>query len=195
MKHKLTKAQLFGFLLFCLISGCQKSKGELQNRDVAPSNLSAHEIKEGWLHFEKDGNLYKTEILKIGDTVFKNQVIQLDKQGKIDSVNSKFFRIEIPDTLKVGTNKGIAKLYTFNHDFEARASSVIIENSYPDGSIVKDTFSGDPNNLAFGVFGSKPGSIEIKGEISEVVLTRDSAGNYHKIRLISFFKENAYVAD
>lgn len=149
--------QFLGFLLFCLSSGCQNQKGEFQKKEGIYQNSSVNsiqEMKEGWYVFEKDGNIYKTEIIQIDDTVFKNQVIKLDKQERRNGINSRFFRIEISDSLKIGTNKGIANLYTFNNDFEARASTVIIENRCPDDSIIKDSFSGDYKNLEFGVFGS-----------------------------------------
>src|SRR5690606_7407977 len=153
----MNKFLLINFLLTFLFWSCKGTDEETANTDSEPLAISDQNLKEGWYEFEKDGKLFKKEILHIADTVFINQVIQYSEKGNIDSLESKFFRLKISDTLKSGVNRGVAQLYTFNKNFESRASSVIIENTYPDGSSVKDTFYGDPKNLEFGIFASKAG--------------------------------------
>ncbi|NJY61899.1 hypothetical protein HC174_03900 [Salinimicrobium sp. CDJ15-81-2] len=169
----------------------QKSENELEPKTASTTDI----LKEGWQEFQENGNRTKIEILNISDSLFVNQKIIFDNKDQIDSINSKFFTIKVPDTLTQGPNKGIAELYTFNKPFESRASSVIIENKYPDGSIVKDTFFGNPENLEFGIYASEGGDKQIKGEISEILLAKDEEGNGYKIKVTSFFTEHVYVKE
>ena len=196
---KLFRKFLFGCSLLVLLVhvSCkenqtdQKSENGLESKAASTTDF----LKEGWQEFKENGKLTKIEVLNISDSLFVNQKIIFDNTDEIDSTNSKFFTINIPDTLTRGPNMGIAELYTFNKPYESRASSVIIENQYPDGSVVKDTFFGNPEKLEFGVFASEGGIKTIKGEISEILLTRDGEGNGHKIKVTSFFSEDIFVKE
>ncbi|MDR6300927.1 hypothetical protein [Mesonia maritima] len=185
---------IFSILILLLISlSCNKIKKE-ESKKVDIIN-EIDDIEEGWTEYNRDGKRLQIEALKIEDTTFINQKIIFDSKGQIDYAKSKFFKIKLPDTLKLGINYGIAELYTFNKPFESRASSIIIDNIYPDGTLVKDTFYDNYKNLKFGVFGDKIGPKSIKGEISELLLATDKDGNGYKIKITSFFEKNIIVSE
>ena len=63
--------------------------------------------------------------------------------------------IELSDTLYLGKNVGDIKDYKIEHDDIDYLLTVIIDNEYHDGIVVKDTFSDGTLSPWFGVYANK----------------------------------------
>lgn len=194
MEKTLRKNKLILLYLIIFICGC-KNSSEKNHKNETETLIEKDTLKEGWHNTYKEGKLIKSEVINVKGEKFVNQKIEYFKNQQIDSTNSKFFHIVLPDTLKIGVNMGIAELYTFNKLFSSRASSVIVENTYPNNITKKDTFFGNHNHLKFGVFVSKVGKHNINGKISELIMTSDEKGNGYKIKITSYFEKRVFVRD
>ena len=182
--------------LFVLFISCNDNNTNNLDTEKELPNEGTLRVKLGWNHFQKNGQKISSELIIHNGEPFINQLIIYNQKGDLDSINSKFFKINIDDTLPKGANIVSANLYTFNRPFEARSSSIIIENSYPDGTTKKDTFVGNFKNLEFGIYGTHEGPLKIKGKILEIILYKDETKKYAtEIEITSYFEKELFISD
>lgn len=80
------------------------------------------------------------------------------------------FKIELKDTLIVGENYGkIIDYKPTKSDFRCLVS-IIIENEYENGKVIRDTFSDGTLNPWFGVYAAQKGELTIRGKLMEEIL-------------------------
>ncbi len=191
-----SKNRILKILLLSVLSISCNDKNTNLNTNKKFHTEDTSKIKLGWNYFQKNGRQIRSELIINNGKPFVNQVIRYTEKGKIDSVNSSFFKININDTLPQGPNIASANLYTFNKPFDVRSSSIIIENTYPDGTTKKDTFTDNFKNLEFGIYGSHKGSLKINGKIVETILCKDDPkGYFSEIELTSYFEKDVYISD
>ena len=163
-----------------------------------PSSIVLDDLQTNWVSEEKEGELTKKQIIYIDNKPFINQIIRYKENGEIDTINSNFFVLKIPDTLKLGKNVADIELYTYNKKYDTRYSYVIIENTYSDSKIQLDTFGDIKGNFQFGIFAKDPGRMKIKGKIYEEILLEETPINKDSvsielIKTASFFEKEVFV--
>ena len=108
------------------------------------------------------------------------------------------FEIELSDTLYLGKNVGDIKDYKTEHDDIDYLLTVIIDNEYHDGIVVKDTFSDGTLSPWFGVYANKKGKMVIKGIIIEEALNDRNSDIDSILKIEStffYFSKEVYVLD
>lgn len=163
-----------------------------------PSSIVLDDLQTNWVSEEKEGKLTKKQIIYMDNKPFINQIIRYKENGEIDTINSNFFVLKIPDTLKLGKNLADIELYTYNKKYDTRYSYVIIENTYSDSKIQLDTFGDIKENFQFGIFAKDPGRMKIKGKIYEEILLEETPINKDSvsielIKTASFFEKEVFV--
>jgi antitoxin component YwqK of YwqJK toxin-antitoxin module len=153
-----------------------------------------------WYNYDNTGNLIsKIEYVVLDDTLYENQIVYYHQAPNIDFSKSSFFKIKVPDTLKVGKNKG--ELVSYNSNFKGQniLVSVIVENKYSDSEIKKDTFSDGTLTPYFGIYAHKTGKKKIKVTLLEEVLNEIKVTNDSSfLRIIKhnkYFEKEVYVID
>jgi hypothetical protein len=194
-------------------SGKLKSKTNYENGKISDSLFNFYDngkIKEKgiikqnfqngwWKYYDSDGNLKeKTEWIILRDSLYKNQSIYFDKNGKIKYENSSFFNLKIPDTIQLGKNLAGFD-YNSNIKVYKKLMYVVIENKYSEKVTKLDTFAVNDNDYRFGIYGYKKGTQNIKGQIVEELYEIKNIGNDSAIGTISnhikYFEKEVYVKD
>ena len=163
-----------------------------------PSSIVLDDFQTSWVSEEKEGKLTKKQIIYIDNKPFINQIIRYKKNGEIDTINSNFFVLKIPDTLKLGKNIADIELYTYNRKYDTRYSYVIIENKYSESKTQLDTFGDIKENFQFGIFAKDSGKMKIKGKIYEEILLEKTSVNKDSVSIelvktASFFEKEVFV--
>ena len=194
---------LTGIILISIVSCQEKTPDErvIKETDQSLNLLSStafDDLQTEWIEVEEEGKLTKKQIMYIENKPFINQIIRYKKNGEIDTTNSNFFRLRIPDTLKVGKNVADIELYTYNKKYDTRYSYVIIENVYSESKTQSDTFGDTKENFQFGIFAKTPGRMKVKGKIYEEILLEKTPKNTDSvsievIKTASFFEEEVFV--
>jgi len=118
------------------------------------------------------------------------------KKQKKNEVND--FNIELNDTIYLGSNTGKILNYKTENDKIDYLLSVIIENEYQDGIIVKDTFSDGTLSPWFGIYATKKGKMTIKGIILEEALNDMNYDIDSVLRIerkFLYFSKDVFVID
>ncbi|GAA4244934.1 hypothetical protein [Winogradskyella damuponensis] len=176
-------------LFYYYENGLVKEKGLVKN------NLSIG----WWTYFDKNGKLTeKSEWLILRDSSYKNQSYYFDKKGGIKTKPSTYFKLDIPDTLRVGKNLARIKNYvTNNYGNEGNLISVIMDNQYSESKIQKDTFGDGNLKPFFGIYAYKTGKLKIQGKIREQILNRtidnDSLHTFTISEHYKYFEKDIYV--
>ncbi len=162
------------------------------------SSIVLDDFQTSWVSEEKEGKLTKKQIIYIDNKPFINQIIRYKKNGEMDTINSNFFVLKIPDTLKLGKNIADIELYTYNRKYDTRYSYVIIENKYSQSKTQLDTFGDIKENFQFGIFAKDSGKMKIKGKIYEEILLEKTPVNKDSVSIelvktASFFEKEVFV--
>lgn len=154
-----------------------------------------------WAYFNEKKELdKKIEFAKIDKEDFLNQQIFFDSSGDTIKRKSSYFKLKIPDTLKIGDN--ICLLHNFAEEKKVYSKElfVIINNVYSESLEKKDTFASDYfHKIKFRVYAHEKGKKIISGSIIERIaeinnINKDSAiGNLNEF--VKFFKKEVYVKD
>ena len=190
---RFNKLKIF-FLLTILIFSCAKDKNP--QTDIKLDKIK-HIIDDTWIRDTNKETTFK-QVMKIDGDTFTNQYLYFDKKNNIDSTRSKFFILEIKDTLKKGPNSGHAFIHTFNYPKEhikSRLSCVIINNTYPNGETVKDTFCDKTSIVQFGIYATNQGNLKIEGEIYEEYQLVDDFKDLYFFEVKSYFKKYSVVPE
>lgn len=134
----------------------------------------------------------------------RKQIDEIDNYSQIVTTKMlkfsdyKDLKIEFNDTIHIGRNIGRIINYKPKRNDIDYLLSVIIENEYENGRIVKDTFSDGTLAPWFGVYANKKGVKNIKGVILEEALNdtntfKDSI--LHIERTFIHFSISSYVLD
>jgi len=123
-----------------------------------------------------------------------------ERKENVDSDKIIFdkFQLQLSDTLYLGENIGKILDYKTKYDDIDYLLSVIIENEYQNGILVKDTFSDGTLSPWFGVYANKTGKMVIKGTILEEALNdrNTDIDSILKIeRTFLYFSKEVYVLD
>jgi hypothetical protein len=155
--------------------------------------------RQNWqeIYNEKNKLLRREEYYELRDSAYLNQVIVYKANGKIDHTKSSFFKLNIPDTIKLGKNKLTLNYYDNTTKSDYNFLNVIIENQYSEKEIKNDTFTDGTRNPFFGVYAYKEGKLLIKGKIEEKILKerligKDSA-ELEITDLYKYFEKEVYV--
>ncbi len=211
MKKKLLIKILFKrlyitILLFITITGCisdQKKRSQIDTKKIESTEEKIKlfdSLQSNWITKIENGKTVEYELISKDGKSISNQVIRFNGKGKIDTVNSRFFKLKIEDTLSLGKNVGVINSFTFNQDYENIYSYVIIENQYSDSEIRLDTFGNNEKNVTFGIFANQPGTQTIKGELfeqyllPEEIITKDSV-TIDLMEIHSYFEKEVYIKD
>ncbi len=139
----------------------------------------------------KESNIKSEEVVK------SNNSFQIIEKKKTE-YNEYIGLIELSDTIYIGKNVGKIVNYKPRRSDIDYLLSVIIENEYDNGRIVKDTFSDGTLAPWFGVYANKIGFKKIRGTILEEALNDDKSKFDSVLRIertfIHFVKE-VYVMD
>ncbi|NQY31449.1 MAG: hypothetical protein HRT69_18530, partial [Flavobacteriaceae bacterium] len=118
--------------------------------------------------------------------------------GSIDYEKSWFFKIKLPDTIKLGKNRGEIRYYS-TKKAENKYLLVIVDNEYSEGIIKRDTFLKEPDYTWFGVFAHKVGKKKVTIRIVEELINPNNMDKdtvnlrftYHS----KYFEKEVYVRD
>jgi len=167
--------------------------GKIKEKGLVKNNMSIG----WWLNFNEQGNLTaKTEYLHFGDSLYKNQVYYYDKKGNLKLEPSTFFKLNIPDTIKIGKNLARVENYITNfNNNELNLLTVIIENQYSEFEFKKDTFSDGTLKPFFGIYGYKTGRQKIKGKLEEKIVTSKDSSTMTISHHYKYFEKEVYVWD
>lgn len=172
-----------------------------ENENLKEKGLMKDEQKIGWwFYYDKNGLLKFKKEFKINDNLlFLNQDIHYKSNGKIDSLNSSFFKLNIDDTIVLGPNKGTINYYSNIKDYTDRYMYVILENQYSETLIKKDTFTEDIDKLWFGIYAHKVGDLLVTGVIEEqLVYYKKTIKDSAELTIDSkfkYFEKKVYVKD
>jgi hypothetical protein len=174
-----------------------------ENGKIKEKGLVKNGLQNGWWTYFRENGILKEKIEwkpKGNDTIYKNQSLVFDNNGKLKLESSSYFDLEIPDTIVIGKNIAFVKNYVsdFNNADE-RYLSVIIENRYSDNTIKKDTFSDGTLKPFFGIFGYKTGKQIVKGKIEEKILKTEQINKDSSSLTITdhykYFEKEVFVSD
>ena len=190
-------------ILISIVSCQEKSPDEKVEKETDESSILLSsgvfdDLQTDWIEEENEGKLTKKQIIYIDNQPFINQVVRYKENGEIDTLNSNFFNLKIPDTLKIGKNIADIELFTYNRKYDTRYSYVIIENKYSESKTQLDTFGDIKENFQFGIFASNPGRMKVKGKIYEEILLEKTPINKDSvsielIKTASFFEKEVFV--
>lgn len=167
-----------------------------ENGNIKAKGIVKNEKPFGWWSFyNESGSLEKkVEYYHTTDSLITNQVKYFNN-GNIDYKKSTFFDIELPDTIKLGKNKGYVKYFS-NSKNKDNYLLVVIENDY-EGNIKLDTFADTYSNSIFGVYAHKAGEKLVKGKIldyrMDVKKINKDSSSLELRRAIKFFEKKVYV--
>ena len=196
------------------IGGKLKATGNYINGEVEDSTFIYYEngklrekgfykngFKNGWFTtYRENGKVMKKEEFFIDKDIYvKNQEVFYSQNGKIDYSKSSFFKLNIPDTIKLGKNKLTLNYYNNRDKSDYNFLNVIIKNQYSENEIKNDTFTDGTNNPFFGVYGFKKGDLTINGKIEEKILNETIINKDSSTLTITdkykFFRKKVYVID
>lgn len=176
-----------------------------ENGNVKEKGLVRNNMEYSWWTYnDENGKLNKKiEWFHLRDSIYKNQEIHFDSNGKIKMAPSAFFELLIPDTIQIGKNIARINNYISNrNDIDTRYLSVIIENKYPDVGKKKDTFptlTDDSNSPFFGIYAEKVGKTIVEGKVQEKNLKTERINKDSTELTIStkyrYFRKEIYVSD
>jgi len=123
-----------------------------------------------------------------------------ERKETVDSNKDLYgnFRIQLSDTLYLGANTGKILNYKTEHDDIDYLLSVLIDNEYDNGILVKDTFSDGTLSPWFGVYANNKGKMVIKGIILEEDLNDRNSHIDSVLRIertFFYFSKEVYVLD
>ena len=171
-----------------------------ENGKIKEKGLLENGFQKGWwIYYREDGSLKeKSEWLTLRDSLYKNQSIYFDQNGKIEYKTSSFFNLKIPDTIQVGKNLASFD-YNSNIDVYKKLMYVVVENQYSENEIKLDTFGIQDDDYRFGIFGYKKGKKNVRGQIVEELYEIKNIGNDSAIGTVSehkkYFEKEVYVSD
>jgi hypothetical protein len=167
-----------------------------QNGSIKEKGVIKNDLKIGWWsYYDSQGVLKQKEEYKIiYKEPFTNQTIYYDSLGKIDYSKSWFFKVKLPDTIKLGKNRGEIRYYS-TKKADDKYLSVIVDNEYSEGVIKRDTFLKEPNYTWFGVFAHKVGKKKVKIRIVEELLVSIDSANLRHTFHSKYFEKKVYVKD
>ncbi len=172
-----------------------------KNSKLREKGFFKNGYKNGWhTTFRENGKtLKKEEFITHNTKYLQNQKIFYLQNGEIDFSKSSFFKLNIPDTIKLGKNKLTLNYYDNTTKGDFNYLKVIIENHYSEIEVKNDTFTDGTRNPFFGVYGYKKGELLIKGTIKETILNKtiinkDSA-SLKITDKYKFFTKKVYVTD
>jgi len=144
-----------------------------------------------WKYYDTLGHLIKKEeflyikdlkhIPKINDSIYHNQEIIYNKNGKIDSVKSRFYTVNIKDTLQAGYNKfklhfsPFYKEYCKSHDTCGLVRLDVLVYNECKNKI--DTFRSRNNTIEFYTCFKKTGKNKIYAKINPMIFYWDFTKN------------------
>ncbi|WP_394344919.1 toxin-antitoxin system YwqK family antitoxin, partial [Seonamhaeicola algicola] len=174
-----------------------------ENGMIKEKGLVKNGLQDGWWTYFRENGTLKEKIEwkpKGNDTIYKNQSLVFDNNGKLKMEPSTYFELEIPDTIVLGKNIAFVKNYVSNFkNVDERFLSVIIENKYADNTIKKDTFSDGTLKPFFGIFGLKTGKQIVKGQIEEKILQKEKINKDSSSLTIidhyKYFEKEVFVSD
>ena len=173
--------------------------GYYQNGKIREKGFFKNGHRQNWqeIYNGKNKLLRREEYYELRDSVYLNQVIIYKANGKIDYTKSSFFKLNIPDTIKLGKNKLTLNYYDNTTKNDYNFLNVIIENQYSEREIKNDTFTDGTRNPFFGVYAYKEGKLLIKGKIEKKILKerligKDSA-ELEITDLYKYFEKEVYV--
>jgi|SRR5690554_1990689 len=171
--------------------------GKIKERGL----MSTNKLKTGWwFYYDSLGYLKnKNEYIIIDNSLYKNQTIYYDKNGRVKESESSFFTINLSDTIHIGKNAGELHYNSNFSGFYEKLLYVIIENEYENNEIKKDTFINTDNYTRFGIYAHKTGIKKVKGTILERGLfltktSKDSSMLEFKDHY-KYFEKEVYVKD
>jgi hypothetical protein len=202
----LAKKSFLLILLLPLVIGCKSDKEKYSQNVPQVTDLIQKQtilfdsLNPTWFTEEKNDKTVKTEIITLDGKEVSNQVIRFNRDRQIDTLNSRFFDLQIDDTLSLGRNVGTVNSYTYNKDYDEIYSYVIIENKYTASETRLDTFGNNHKNVMFGIFVNRIGKQIVKGEIfeqyllPETVVAKDSV-TIDLIEIHSYFEKEVFIKD
>ena len=125
--------------------------GVIQDKGMSSNNLNTG----WWSKFDATGRLKeKREFVIVDNRSRLNQKIVFDKRGDTIYTESSFFKLYIPDTLKLGKNVGRLK---YNSEFKSKDKFylVLIDNQISESEVHHDTFPDEPGITRFGIYAHK----------------------------------------
>ena len=152
-----------------------------------------------WFYYNLSGKVKeKIEYKLSNDTIYSNQIIAYGQMGNIDYDNSRFYKVIIPDTLKLGKNIGELQNFS-NFKREDKNIYVVIKNKYNNGEIKNDTFAEKPDFTRFGINANHTGKKLVFGTFVEEVWVRRTLGvdsiSATRYEYKKYFEKEVYVKD
>jgi len=181
-----------------LLISCKEKSVSKNNSDSLKENDTIS--KDGWVYiYEPNGNLLKKEEYLVDENrIALNQWVYYYPDGSIDYDTSSFFLMELPDTLKLGKNKGFLKFYDPSKAM-IKHMYVAIENEYEDGNIKTEEFADEYQSTVFGVYAVRTGLMTVKGKVVQQLIdhreTQNDSAEMTITEHYKFFEKEVYVTD
>ena len=170
-----------------------------KNKGIKEKGLFKNNLIDGWwFYYDSLGRLKsKKEYVIIDNKSHLNQVINFDKNKDTIFDTSCYFKVYLPDTIKVGKNIGKIKHHP-NISNEENFFQILIDNQVSDKLIVKDTFRQEKKITRFGIYAHKKGFKKVKGIILETTLVLKKGDSAHNSSLTigrykRYFEKDVYV--
>ncbi|NQY30215.1 MAG: hypothetical protein HRT69_12185 [Flavobacteriaceae bacterium] len=171
-----------------------------QNGNIKEKGMMKEDFKIGWWsYYDSRGVLKKKDEHRIFDSKsIIHQTKSYNTSGDIDYDNSWFFNVKLPDTIKLGRNKGEVHYYSNKKGYR-KYFYVIVNNEYSENEIKQDTFIKEPDYTWFGVFAHKIGRKKVKIRlVEELVKLTNKDTDSSKLNIIyhsKYFEKEVYVKD
>ncbi len=168
-----------------------------KNKQIKEKGIMKNSIKDGWWsQYNEAGILVrKIEFLPKRKNVI-NQLINFDLNGDTITNSSRFYRLYIADTLKVGKNVGQLK-YNSDSKIKDKFYKVIINNQISENRIDNDTFPEEHLITRYGIYAHKKGYKVVNGTILETIMETHSIGSdsleMKEIKREIFFSKRVYI--
>jgi antitoxin component YwqK of YwqJK toxin-antitoxin module len=170
-----------------------------KNKVIKEKGLFKNNLIDGWwFYYDSLGSLKsKKEYVIIDNKSHLNQVINFDKNKDTIFDTSCYFKVYLPDTIKVGKNIGKIK-YHSTIPSKDKSFFILIDNQISDNETIKDTFIQEKSLTRFGIYAHKKGFKKVKGIILETNTELKKGDSAHNSTLTirrykRYFEKDVYV--